>query len=185
MYALIIFTIGLLRVQVGGNNELMDHCFVKRLSFCLLLALLGQQGCNLTYKVRNQFHEIEEIVYLPCGKISVELVGKGNSKFTFKQRLELDKPIQLKLDALTVLYNNQRISIQHNLRNNRQSGQMVKIKAKEVWEASFQFDSGVYEGDTIKVFAHNYVQCEGVSISLDTLKFTFVNAFTIHGVNNP
>ena len=71
----------------------------------LILLLLLFNACNITYKVRNQYNDIEQALHMPCGKIAIELVGKGNSKFVFKQKFDLDEKAIVYTDSLKIFYN--------------------------------------------------------------------------------
>ena len=148
----------------------------------LLLPLL-YIGCNLTYKVRNQYYEIEEILYLPCGKITCDLIGKGNSRFVFRQRFDIDGPATIHLDSLKIYINNRSVQRYHNQIGNKDGITKWEVQSKEVWETSFELDRGVFEGDTIKVFGDGYVNCGNESITLDTMVYAFINSLRIHGVN--
>lgn len=141
-------------------------------------------GCNLTYKVRNQNHDIEEILYLPVGKITVELVGKGNSKFIFRQKFDLLDNAIVYVDSLKIICNDVQIAAEHNLNSSRKVKGGVEIEKGQSWEASFEFESGVFEGDTILIAGPGYVQCRDQVISLDTMIYSFTNNLRIYGVND-
>ncbi len=154
------------------------------LSFLLTVSFILSNGCNLTYKVRNQHSNIEEIINIPCGKINVELIGRGNSKFVFKQKFNLDETSYVYIDSLKILYNDFAITPVNNLKNRTNSGCGIEINGKGSWESSFELEKGVFEGDTIKIFGSQYLQCKGQNITLDTLVYTFINNLRIQGVND-
>ncbi len=141
-------------------------------------------GCNITYKVRNQFNDIEHLVHFPCGKVSVELIGKGNSVFTFKQRFDIESEISINSDSLHVYCNKKVIDIKHDLKNNNKKSNWTSLDNKKTWEVSFNLDKGVFEGDTIIVYGNNYLRCHDEYISLDTMVYSFINNLRIKGVND-
>ena len=146
--------------------------------------MLQLSACNLTYKVRNQNNEIERIFHTPCGKISIELVGKGNSKFVLKQKFDLDEKAIVYMDSLKIFYNEKLIIAEHNLKTGKNTPVGMEIKENKLWEASFEFEKGVFEGDTIKVSGPGYVHCKDHVITLDTMVYSFVNSLRIFGVND-
>lgn len=150
--------------------------------FIPLLLLLS--ACNLTYKVRNQNNEIEKIFNTPCGNISIELVGRGNSKFVFKQKFDLDEKAIVYLDSLKIYYNEKLIIAEHNLKNGKNIQGGIEVKEKKLWEASFEFEKGVFEGDTIIVFGPGFMNCKDQVITLDTMVYAFINNLRIYGVND-
>ena len=139
-------------------------------------------GCNITYKVRNQKNDIEYMLYTPCGKAKVELVGKGNSKFTLKQEFSFDNSADYLPDALQIRYNGKEILPEFNKRVVQ--GGSIKLEDKMTIEASFDLDESVFDGDTILVFSNEYVRCNETVIVLDTLIYSFVNNLRIYGVND-
>ena len=140
-------------------------------------------SCDLTYKVRNQHNDIEEILYTPCGKVVVELIGKGNSKFVFSQKFNSDNTIFVYPDSLRIFYNNFEIDLNNSEKNGSKSHGRIEINGEKTLETSFQIQQGVFEGDTIKVFALNYIKCKDQLINLDTVVFAFINNLRIYGVN--
>lgn len=110
------------------------------------------------------------------------MTGKGNSKFALKQKFDLSEEVTVYQDSLKVFYNNKQVILKHNL-NNEESAPL-KLSGNELWEASFQFEQGVFEGDTIAVFGPAYIHCNDQHITLDTLKFSFSNRLRIYGVND-
>lgn len=121
---------------------------------------------------------------MPCGKISMELVGKGNSKFVFKQKFDSDNKVIVYMDSLRIFYNRKQIEVRHNLKNALNIHEGKEIAGNKLWETSFEFDTGVFEGDTIVIVGPGYVRCKDQVISLDTLVYSFVNSLRIHGVND-
>ncbi len=161
----------------------LSCCYMKiNLIFTSLLITIFY-SCNLTYKVRNQSHELEEVLHLPCGRIYIELIGKGDSKFSFRQKFELENNVRVFPDSLHIFWNDHQISPEHNLRNGKKSYGAVLIRGKKEWVSSFELDEGVFEGDTIFVFGNSYLQCGEDTVSLDTLIYAFDNNFRIFGVN--
>ena len=157
--------------------------WIKVINALAILSLVLFNSCHITYKVRNQNYDIEEILYLPCGKVTAELVGKGNSKFVFKQRFDLDTMAIVQLDSLYIYYNDTQIKINHNIKGQKQSIGGIEVLDKLTWDASFELEKGVFEGDTILVYAPNYIQCNMHWITLDTMIFSFANNLRIFGVN--
>lgn len=141
-------------------------------------------GCDLTYKVRNQHNDIEETLHVPCGKLTLELIGKGNSKFVFSQKFNLDNEMLVFLDSINVYYNDDEIPINHNLKNGKLKSQGFAVNGKKAIESTFKLDKGVFEGDTIRIIGPNYIQCNDHLISLDTMIYTFINNLRIFGVND-
>lgn len=141
-------------------------------------------GCNITYKVRNQHSEIEQILHFPCGKVAIELVGRGNSKFVLSQKFDVSERISVFEDSLFVYYNGNLVPIDHSLKAGSFNDLGKKIEENKTWEASFDLDKGVFEGDTIMVYGENYIRCYEESITLDTIIFSFVNNLRIKGVND-
>ncbi len=150
----------------------------------LILALTQFIACNLTYKVRNQHNDIVEILNLSCGKVTMELIGKGNSKFVFRQIFDLDDTIIVYKDSLKITYNEKQVIFDHHLKNIKPNNGGVEIKENKTWEASFEFESGVFEGDTIKVYGPGYLKCNNEIISLEPMIYSFVNNLRIYGVND-
>ncbi len=156
--------------------------WVKSISFLLILVI--GNSCNLTYKVRNQDYEIEDVIYFSCGKVTVELVGKGDSKFVIKQRFDLDAESLVQIDSLHVYYNDRRIETRNNIKKQKQADGGIEIQDKFIWDAEFEVEGGVFEGDTIFVFAPGYIQCKGKFSDMDTIIFSFANNLRIFGVND-
>ena len=123
-------------------------------------------------------------MYMPCGKISIELVGKGNSKFVFKQKIDLDDKVIVYTDSLRIFYNKKHIKVEHKLKNASNIHEGNEIVGNKTWEASFELDEGVFEGDTITVVGPGYVHCKDHIVSLDTMVYTFTNSLRIYGVND-
>ena len=160
----------------GRQNSYFSYSFLLTLFIWLV-------GCNITYKVRNQDNAIEHIVFIPCGKITIELVGKGNSKFVLKQDFDLDANVAVFTDSLCIAYNGKKVLPVFNIKMN----EVVMVEANKEFDlqASFDLDEGVFDGDTILVFGRSYIECNQHLISLDTLLYSFVNNFRIQGVNYP
>ncbi len=153
----------------------------------VLLILMGSvlcNSCHLTYKVRNQHYEIEDVIHFSCGTVTIELVGKGNSKFVVKQRFDLDAAAIVQMDSLQVYYNDKPIDTRYNIKKQKQSDGGIEVQDKLIWDAAFEVESGVFEGDTILVFAPGYIQCKGQLIDMDTIIFSFANNLRIFGVND-
>lgn len=141
-------------------------------------------ACNITYKVRNQHYEIESVLHTSCGKIMIELVGKGNSKFVVKQQCDLSEKVIVYMDSLRVFFNEKQIKVQHRINGEHNPQMEIELKENDLWEASFQFERGVFDGDTITVFGPTYLECENHVIALDTIIYSFSNRLRIHGVND-
>lgn len=154
------------------------------LTFFLIALSQFILGCNLTYKVRNQNHEIEETFYFSCGKVTVELVGKGNSKFIFRQKFDLENNAIVYTDSLKIIYNGKQITAKHNLKNSGDGKGGKEIEKNKSWDVSFEFEKGVFEGDTIQISGRNYVRCNDEAITLETMVYSFINNLRIYGVND-
>jgi len=141
-------------------------------------------GCNITYKVRNQHNDIEQLIHFPCGKISIELIGKGNSKFVLKQSFDLDQDIIINMDSLIICYNDLVVDADHKHKNSKSNQKEMIISEKKILETAFELHKGVFEGDTITVFGKKYMKCDNVSITLDTIIYSFRNNLRIRGVND-
>lgn len=148
----------------------------------LILFTILLNACNITYKVRNQHSEIEHITQLPCGKISMELVGKGNSKFVFRQHYEVDSKMTVFVDSLSFLVNDRKVLTRNNLK--KASGGIVELNEETTLEFSFDLEKGVFEGDTIIVSGRGYIDCHNRLISMDTIIYSFINNLRIQGVND-
>ena len=112
----------------------------------------------------------------------MELIGKGNSIFTFKQQFQGEDQVFVNPDSLILCCNNKVISAEHNIKN--RNSDWIELKNKNIWEASFRIEGGVFEGDTITVFASNYLMCDQQFFSLDTLVYSFINNLRIRGIND-
>ena len=157
----------------------------KGMPFLVFLSLgIFFMGCNITYKVRNQDSEIEQVLHFPCGKVAIELVGKGNSKFMLRQRFDVNEKISVFKDSLFVYYNNKIVPVDINQKAEKFNDLGLEIGENSTLEASFDLDKGVFEGDTIIVYGKNYIKCFEESITLDTVIFSFVNNLRIKGVND-
>lgn len=170
--------------------ENLDFMIIKKKNnfnwgvFFLLLHLLFLSACNITYKVRNQHHEVESILHTSCGKITIELMGRGNSKFIIRQKFDLSDRVTIYMDSLHVYFNNKQIKINHNLKNEMNPQTEVELKENDVWETSFEFEKGIFEGDTIMVFGPSYVHCKDHIITLDSIFYSFTNRLRIYGIND-
>ena len=155
---------------------------LKSLLFIIPFIILC--SCHITYKVRNQRNNIDEVMYFPCGKITIELEGRGNSKFTLNQKFELDEPVMIYMDSVKIFYNKKKINADFNLKNENGTHDPKMISGNSLLEASFEFEKGVFEGDTISVFGPGFIRCKDHEVTLDTLIYTFINKLRIYGVND-
>lgn len=158
-------------------------CSLMALKAVFFIIVLIISSCNLTYKVRNQHNDIENILYIPCGRITVELVGKGNSIFVFKQNFKLDDNVTVFKDSLKIFYNEKEIVTEHNIKNGEITNGGIEISENKLWESSFRFEKGVFEGDVIKVYGPGYLMCQDQVVTLDTMVYSFANSLRIYGVN--
>jgi len=149
---------------------------------CFLIFILLLESCNITYKVRNQNNDIEYMFYSPCGKAKIELVGKGNSKFTLRQEFNLDHSVNLTSEALQIYYNGKKVQPEFSVKASRYGE--IKLDGNVTLEAAFDLEESVFDGDTILVFGQNYLNCYDANIALDTIIFSFVNNLRIQGVND-
>jgi hypothetical protein len=139
-------------------------------------------SCGITYTVRTTKNELEEVLFTPCGKLGVALIGKGNSKFFILQRFTMKEPAMIFSDSLFVLYNHMPVKLHFSDERFLERNQL-EIKDVEKIEAYFELDDGVFDGDTIAICASRYIQCMGDHVNLDTIYYTFSNRLRIHGVN--
>lgn len=146
--------------------------------FALFLA-----SCGITYKVRNTKNELEEVLYFPCGNITFELEGAGNSKFTVKQRFALSEKVELYADSLHVIYNGKALPSNRISKGVVATDGIVEISQNERVEFVFGLEDGVFDGDTIAIYAPDFIKCRQDFITLDTVFYTFENRLRIYGVN--
>jgi hypothetical protein len=142
-------------------------------------------SCNITYKVRNQFYDIEHRISFPCGDVYIELVGRGNSIFTLRQKFDVQSEIYVNTDSLKISYNYKPVIVDYNLKDIKNGSGSIKIDNRKTLDFSFKSDKSVFEGDTILVYNNNYIQCNDDMIALDSLIFSFINNIRIAGVNDP
>ena len=154
-----------------------------RLHWLFFMSVWMLGGCNITYKVRDQSNEIDHILYMPCGKVTIELVGKGNSKFVLKQHFDLDNKVIVMTDSMQISYNGHEVFPEFNVKNENGTG--VEVENSFDLHASFELNEGVFDGDTILVYARDYLDCSHQLISMDTLIYRFMNNFRIRGINFP
>ncbi len=163
-------------------NKLLTHRVL--IIYLFVSVIMISNSCNLTYNVRNQHNDIKCILYMPCGKVTIELIGRGNSKFVFRQKFNLDENIIVFADSLKIYLNEKQIAVNHNLKNEQNNHDGLEIKDNKLWEASFQLEEGVFEGDTISVVGPSYVLCKDQVISLDSMVYSFRNSLQIYGIND-
>lgn len=150
-----------------------------RILIVLLLSLIFE-ACNITYKVRNQHSEIDYVQHISCGKITSELMGRGNSIFTLKQRFEVDDQIAVMIDSLYITLNGRLVEYTMDFSGDAKGS--ITIKNKKTLEAQFKLEKGVFEGDTISINSSNYIRCGKDYYKLDPLVYSFVNNIRIKGV---
>jgi hypothetical protein len=155
--------------------------------YALLLAsffiLLCIQSCGITYKVRNTNNELREILYFPCGNVAVEMIGRGNSKFKVESQINATIPIIYYQDSLKVYYNGQRQKLIMKKKPEEGSQDFAKIEGSHLLEYHFEIKNGVFDGDTLTIFAPQLVKCEKDFITLDSINYAFTNRLRIYGVN--
>ena len=140
-------------------------------------------ACNITYRVRNQYDGIDHVLHMPCGKVTLELIGRGNSKFVLKHRFDLDSKVVVFTDSLQIRFNGQIVLPDYDTKSKR--GSNVEIDDIFDLQAYFDLKEGVFDGDTIIVYADSYIDCNKQMVSIDTLEFRFLNNFRIRGINYP
>ena len=86
-------------------------------------------------------------------------------------------------DSLKIYYNEKEIVTEHNIKNGEITNGGIEINENKLWEASFKFEKGVFEGDVIKVYGPGYLMCQDQIITLDTMVYSFANSLRIYGVN--
>lgn len=141
-------------------------------------------SCNITYKVRNQFYDIEHKISFPCGDVYVELVGRGNSIFTLRQKFNVQNEIYVNIDSLKISYNDKPVAHNYNLKDNKNGSSSIKIDKRKTLDFSFKLEESVFEGDTIIAYGNSYFRCNNDLLSLDSLVFSFINNIRIAGVND-
>jgi hypothetical protein len=153
--------------------------------FSLLIFFFTQflASCGITYKVRNTNNELEELLYFPCGNVTIELQGIGNSRFILKQRFALSEKIHLLPDSLQVIYNGKVQPLKIFSMERRNIGSDLEISKNERFEFAFQLERRVFDGDTIAIYAPGFIKCREDFITLDTVFYTFANRLRIYGVN--
>lgn len=140
-------------------------------------------SCGITYKVRNTNNDLEELLYFPCGNVTIELQGIGNSRFILKQRFALSEKIHLHPDSLQVIYNGKVQPLKIFSMEKRNIGADVEISENERFECVFKLEKKVFDGDTIAIYAPGFIKCRQDFITLDSVFYTFANRLRIYGVN--
>ncbi|MDZ7608489.1 MAG: hypothetical protein U5K79_23540 [Cyclobacteriaceae bacterium] len=140
-------------------------------------------SCKVTYTVRNQQQTLAEIVAIPCGSIKSELVGRGNSKFVFRQKIIVDSPIVLFADSIRILFNQQSVRYTKTNLGKNDSGVLKLLHGKYDMEWFFNLPEGVFDGDTIRIVQRSYIDCASELHSQSDLIYTFRNPVRIQGVN--
>jgi len=150
-----------------------------------MILILIISSCKMTYIVRNQNQALTEISAIPCGSMKSALEGRGNSKFTYRQKIIVDSPVMLFADSIKIFYNNQLVpSAITGLGKNR-SG-VFKIDHGDFdLEWYFSLPEGVFDGDTIKIIQHSFIDCANERHSTSDMIYTFKNPVRIQGVNVP
>ncbi len=158
--------------------------FIKT-ALVVFIIMLVFASCNLTYTVRNQDNNLEDLLHFPCGTVTLKLIGKGNSKFVLKQQFDLDNSIIVYMDSLRISFNDMRIKPAYNHKfGNSGTSQVMELVENKMIETSFELDENVFEGDTIRIYAPGFILCDEQIIHLDTIIFSFVNNIRIYGVND-
>ena len=167
---------GLFNINSGLGSNLIALKLTQYLVPILLLS-----GC-VTYKVRDQNNEITSRLTFPCGYFQTELRGKGNSSFTFWIEYKIKDTIFVATDSIQVWLNSDEIDYKITNSKNRN---ILKSKMFGEGEFGYEFDTGrkVFTGDSIKVYAKNWLICKDKAVSMDTATFAFINALRIEGVN--
>lgn len=156
---------------------------MSRVIVSFVISFLAFSSCNITYKVRDQYQELEQFLYFPCGKVGFELIGRGNSKFIFRQNFILNKHVTVFPDSMKFFLNDKPISVGSNKGDGFDVLKVIEIEGNKKNEIYFETEEGVFDGDTIAVFAERYLNCDGEFIGFDTIYYTFLNRVRIHGVN--
>jgi hypothetical protein len=149
---------------------------------CVPLLVVVLFSCNITYAVRNQRNVFSETLYFPCGKVAFELRGKGNSKFVFYQQIHSDENFIINPDSLHVYFNDEPQVLFHKFKNVRGRGKEI-LQGVNMLETSFEIEGGVFEGDTIFIYAPGYVFCHTDIVDMNMLVYPFINNIRIYGVN--
>ena len=164
-------------ISVCSNLSLLNLLLALILLFLFV-------SCNITYKVRNQFFDIEHKFSFPCGYAYVQLIGKGNSIFTVRQKFNVQSEIYINIDSLKISYNHKPVAYDHTLRDSKSAKGNFKIENRKSLDFSFNLDESVFEGDTIIVYGEGYIRCNNELLALDSLVYSFRNNFRIVGVND-
>ena len=151
--------------------------FVLCCLWCLSLS-----SCHISYVVRNQHEMLAHNLYFICGRVGFELEGKGDSKFIFRQKFDLDAPVTYYPDSVKIYFNDS--PIEYHLKNRDKNQTEIYEKASHsMLELAFETTRGVFDGDSIIIFATNYIKCNDQFVGFDTISYTFKNRLRIYGVN--
>ena len=160
-------------------GRLMGKYSVFILCFCVCICLVS---CHITYTVRNQYQELEQLLHFPCGKVGFELEGKGDSKFIFRQKFDLDAPVTFFPDSVRIFFNE--IPIAYTINNKEKNHTMhSQISHSRRVEIFFETTRGIFDGDRIIIFSPTYIRCNDQFVGFDTISYTFTNRLRIYGVN--
>ncbi len=156
---------------------------LKHLIISLSLVLFFLSSCNVTYKVLTTDNELEELLHMPCGKLTIEMIGKGNSKFTVTQHFDLKEKITINPSAFEAYYNGNQVDIKLLDKTFKDLDRDYEVSGNDQFDYFFELNEGVFDGDTIALIAPRYIKCMGDFVGLDTVYYTFRNRLRIYGVN--
>ena len=164
---------------------LLDRKYKEIFTLISILHFVILSSCHVTYKVRNNQQSLQDIMAFPCGTVNMELEGRGNSKFIFRQKFMLDRPMIYFPDSVRVLYNNLIVG-PLGFKSDASFSKNIKLSpGNHKMELVFEIHDGVFDGDTIKIIAKSFIECQESRHSLDALIYTFRNPVIIQGVNSP
>jgi hypothetical protein len=115
--------------------------------------------------------------------VGFELIGKGDSKFIFRQNFALDRPIVAFPDSIRIFFNGLPVHPYINREIETGDLKVAEIEGHKKREIFFDTERGVFDGDTIAIFAERYINCSAEFIAFDTIYYTFSNRVRIYGVN--
>ncbi len=172
--------------QLSPIRQFMKRRWVFNTRFFLVLGIaLGiLTSCHITYQVRNDNKNLNEVFATPCGTVTMQLEGRGNSKFIFRQIYHQDSTVHVFPDSVKIYYNGVDQAVKGTLRGQKPVA-MIKMK-KEEYRLEFVFDlaPGVFDGDSIMIISDAFLECHGQALSFDTLIYSFQNPVRIYGINS-
>jgi hypothetical protein len=167
-------------ITSGVKYWFFDRIMVKMCLTTIVMLLLPR--C-MAYKVRTISGDLKEKTDFPCGSLSIQLEGKGNSQFSLVHRFDLEEKVLLFPDSIHVLFNG--VELPGNIAGTEipDSQRTLQIDGNEKFHLEFHTTEGVFEGDTICAYGVGFIKCRQDFITLDSVFYTFTNRLRIVGVN--